>query len=155
FAFGIDPVDGDLPGDRRDDWPALREVRAYVRRTRDAVNRAALSGRADSTRWHIAFEHRLMHAETLAYTLNQMPIQRKLPPRAEAPSRRQARGDGGPVEIPAGTATLGRPRGDEGFGWDNEYEGHQVDVPAFAIDRHDVTNGQFREFVSAGGYRDR
>src|SRR5262249_23637406 len=155
FAFGIDPVDGDLPSDRRDDWPGLREVRAYIRRTRDTVNRAALSGRADSTRWHIAFEHRLMHAETLAYALNQMPLEVKLAPRASAPSRRAARSDAGPVGIPAGVATLGRARRDEGFGWDNEYEGHQVEVPAFTIDRHDVTNGEFLEFARAGCYRDR
>jgi formylglycine-generating enzyme required for sulfatase activity len=27
-------------------------------------------------------------------------------------------------------------------------------VPGFAIERHDVTNGRFLEFVEAGGYRD-
>src|SRR4051812_8638517 len=29
FAFGIDPVDGGLPTDQPDDWPAEAEVRAY------------------------------------------------------------------------------------------------------------------------------
>ena len=41
------------------------------------------------------------------------------------------------------------------FGWDNEYEAHSVRVPGFAIDRYKVTNGQFLEFLRAGGYQDR
>jgi formylglycine-generating enzyme required for sulfatase activity len=57
------------------------------------------------------------------------------------------------VEIPAGKATLGLPRAANGvFGWDNEFEDHLVDVPAFAIDAYNVTNGEFLKFVSEGGY---
>ena len=41
------------------------------------------------------------------------------------------------------------------FGWDNEFPILAVDVPAFAIDRHNVTNHAFLEFVEAGGYADR
>ncbi len=49
-------------------------------------------------------------------------------------------------EVPAGTAVLGRDRGD-GFGWDNEFARVEVDVPAFRIDRWKVTNGEYLEFV--------
>ena len=35
---------------------------------------------------------------------------------------------------------------------DNERPAHLVDVPAFWIDAAPVTNGQFRQFVEAGGY---
>ena len=38
----------------------------------------------------------------------------------------------------------------EGFGWDNEFEQHEVEVPAFAIAQHKVTNGDYLEFVKAG-----
>ena len=38
------------------------------------------------------------------------------------------------------------------FGWDNEYEAHTVNVPAFAIDRYMVTNQQYLDFINAGGY---
>jgi formylglycine-generating enzyme required for sulfatase activity len=51
--------------------------------------------------------------------------------------------------IPAGTATLGARRGD-GFAWDNEFDEHVVAVDAFAIDVHDVTNGDYLAFVRAG-----
>ena len=40
------------------------------------------------------------------------------------------------------------------FGWDNECPALGVEVAAFAIERHDVTNARFLEFVDAGGYRD-
>ena len=58
------------------------------------------------------------------------------------------------VDIPAGTATLGIPRGRESFGWDNEFEDQSVQVPAFAMDAHKVTNGEFLQFVREGGYDD-
>ncbi len=40
------------------------------------------------------------------------------------------------------------------FGWDNEHPALSTNVPAFAIERHDVTNEHYLEFVDAGGYRD-
>ena len=38
------------------------------------------------------------------------------------------------------------------FGWDNEFGELPVDVPAFTVDRHNVTNAEFLAFVEAGGY---
>jgi formylglycine-generating enzyme required for sulfatase activity len=56
------------------------------------------------------------------------------------------------IEIPAGRATLGLPRGSGQFGWDNEFEEHTVEVPAFAISKYNATNGRFLEFMADGGY---
>ena len=53
------------------------------------------------------------------------------------------------IEIPAGPATLGRARGD-GFGWDNEFERHQVRRSGLRHRQHKVTNGDYLEFVKAG-----
>ena len=58
------------------------------------------------------------------------------------------------IEVPAGRATIGARRGDIPFGWDNEFEAVEVHVPAFTIDRYNITNAAFLEFVEAGGYRD-
>ena len=150
FSFGIDPDSTALPADQPADWPAENEVRDYnarVRRTLDAAL-AQAPGNVPEELLHVAIEHRLMHAETFAYMLHHLPFERKVPPAfSTAPS--------GPppatrmVEIPAGPATLGRKHGD-GFGWDNEFEQHQVDVPAFAIARYKVTNGDYLGFVDAG-----
>ncbi len=152
FAFGIDPVGGNLPSDQPGDWPSLEQVRDYRAATRHALDTELATFR-DEQMLNVAIEHRLMHAETLAYLLHHLPFDRKKRARQDA----FFTGHGAAphmVTIPAGRATLGLgPEG--GFGWDNEFRGHIVDVPAFAIDAYNVTNGEFLEFVKAGGYLDR
>jgi len=159
FAFGIDPVGGGLPTDQPSDWPSMEVVREYVRKTRATIDEGlrnlSYSGSAEnqiSTLLNVAVEHRLMHAETLAYMLHQLPLDRKI--RHSEPLLEINRSlDQRSIEIPAGNATLGLRRTDENaFGWDNEYEAHAVHVPAFAIDKYMVTNGQYLEFVDADGY---
>lgn len=154
FAFGIDPVDGGLPDDPPAAWPALAEVRAYRDRARAAVDRSISELDRDpdrelADRFEVAIEHRLMHAETLAYMLHQLSYDRKRS--TPEPGSPPGRTTGTRVAIPSGAATLGRSR-DEGFGWDNEFERHTVAVPAFTIDTHAVTNGDFLAFVDGGGY---
>ena len=164
FAFGIDPVEGGLPTDKPKDWPSVDRIRDYNKRLREQLDNAIHSiGAKDSgftclehgRLLEVAIEHRLMHAETLCYMLHQLPVDRKFSqPVAEllpAPARGPRR-----VEILPGTATLGLPRSEGGpFGWDNEFEEHRVEVPAFAIDTYDVTNGDYLRFVQEGGYERR
>jgi formylglycine-generating enzyme required for sulfatase activity len=57
------------------------------------------------------------------------------------------------IEIPEGPATLGLPTDDDRFGWDNERGALTMQVPAFNIESHNVTNRQFMHFVQNGGYR--
>ncbi len=165
FAFGIDPVGGGLPSDRPSDWPSLEAVGDYVRRIRAALDEKLMDGSLESygpTRdgfpldslLHVAIEHRLMHVETLAYMLHQLPLDRKVsqenPLRlAPAPVNHRM------IQIPAGQATLGLTRGSETFGWDNEYEAHTVQVPEFEIGQYEVTNGQYLDFIASGGYETR
>ena len=166
FAFGIDPVGGGLPSDRPSDWPRLPEIDAYNLRVREELDRILKdSSPASAGRWqypeevilNVAIEHRFMHAETLAYMLHQLPIERKIAPGSYCPVGSPQPGPpiaARMIDIPAGTATLGIPRGRETFGWDNEFEIHSVQVPAFAIDAYKVTNGEFLQFMRAGGYDD-
>jgi len=162
FAFGIDPVAGELPSDRPQDWPARREVDTYNRRVR-----SELDGTIDKTLEHpseghpqflamleTAVEHRLMHAETLAYMFHRLPTVNKQSRRIEhrwPPMRVRHR----LVDIPAGPATLGLPKDSAQFGWDNERGAVTVNVPEFAIENHDVSNRQFLQFVEHGGYQNR
>jgi gamma-glutamyl hercynylcysteine S-oxide synthase len=159
FAFGIDPLGGGLPDDQPADWPPAQQVREYVAKVRDILDENIGAEHPDSrpqefsftTLLNVAVEHRLMHAETLAYMLHQLPIDRKVGhaqvEKLVAPPVKPRM-----IEVPAGAATLGLERTDKTFGWDNEYEATKVDVPAFAVDRYKVTNGQYLEFIRAGGY---
>jgi len=173
FAFGIDPTDGNLPDDPPSAWPSEGEVRRYCEATRRRIDEnlaerfAAPSEKTAEleTLLNVAIEHRLMHAETLAYLIHQLPYDQKHNSHPELPL-----GSGIGllkshfVDIPAGTATLGLPkteiegraagRNGEGFGWDNEFEENQQSVPAFRISAYPVTNGEFLEFFRAGGYND-
>jgi ergothioneine biosynthesis protein EgtB len=165
FAFGIDPVGGGLPTDQPADWPSIAAVQDYVRKIRDVLDEKLADALAHphlptsdgfplSTLLNVAIEHRLMHAETLAYMLHQLPLERKVrqsEPLIEVTDPVVHRS----VEIPAGAVTLGLPRGSGLFGWDNEYEAHTVNVPAFAIDQYKVTNQQYLEFITSGGYETR
>jgi iron(II)-dependent oxidoreductase len=152
FAFGIDPPPGQLPSDRPSDWPSLAEVDRYNQRVRDEIDE--LIDEVPPQLLHVAVEHRLMHAETIAYILHQLDYQKKVAPAfhpevetGPAPQPRM-------VEIPAGTAQLGvdNPELDHNgaFGWDNEFQALVVDAPAFSMAKHKVTNGEYLEFVRAG-----
>jgi iron(II)-dependent oxidoreductase len=165
FAFGIDPVGGGLPTDQPSDWPQITAVRGYVKKIRAVLDEKLADALADSqfptgdgfplsTLLNVAIEHRLMHAETLAYMLHQLPLDRKVR-QVESAISANPSVDHGSVEIPAGEITLGLACGSDSFGWDNEFNGHIVNVPAFAIDRYKVTNQQYLEFINAGGYEAR
>ena len=162
MRFGIDPVGGGLPTDKPSDWPAREEIEQYNQRLREELDRAIARALAQPSEGHpllmpmleVAIEHRLMHAETLAYMLHQLPADRKIAGRNEAVWK-TPRAKSHLVEIPAGRATLGlqRAQGDE-FGWDNEMDAHEVFVPEFAIDNYNVTNRDFLLFMQSGGYEE-
>jgi formylglycine-generating enzyme required for sulfatase activity len=147
FAFGIDPEEGRLPADNGSEWPRAEEVHRYNLRTREVIDDSLPNVPEEIV--HAAIEHRLMHAETMAYIVHQLPYEAK-----EGPAPERFAGGPAPqprmIEIPEGVAELGRGRA-EGFGWDNEYELVAEKVPAFSIDRHKVTNRQYLEFVREGG----
>jgi ergothioneine biosynthesis protein EgtB len=149
FAFGIDPVDGGLPQDQPADWPDVEEVLRYCCRVREGLDGAE----HNTELLHTAMEHRLMHAETLAYMFHQLPLDRKLA-EPQWPVASVGPVLAGRVDVPGGTATLGQVRG-TAFGWDNEFDEHTVDVPAFAIDRYKVTNAEYLNFMECGGYENR
>jgi iron(II)-dependent oxidoreductase len=164
FACGIDPVGGGLPDDKPSDWPALATVRDYVKRTRSSLDGKLADAHLESpsadpdfpiaTLLDVAIEHRLMHLETLAYMLHQLPLDRKIPQQSiPIPADQAAKSS--MQQIPAGPTTLGLRRNGDEFGWDNEFEAHTRHVSDYQIDQFKVTNQQFLDFIQAGGYRAR
>jgi len=165
FARGIDPHETAGPKETVADaaWPTREVVHQFAEEADHQVLRALANADVDRPgdalldRGEAVFailEHEAMHQETLLYMWHRLPLARKRRPAGYSP-----RTNGAPprhewIEIPAGRATLGVDRAAVPFGWDNEFSALTCDVPAFAIDQHDVTSQQFLEFVDAGGYRD-
>jgi formylglycine-generating enzyme required for sulfatase activity len=147
FAFGIDPPPGEMPNDGPDSWPELARVYEYRDRTRQRVDAAWHD--APEQKRHVAVEHRLMHAETLAYMLHGMDTARLVrpqpPPHEDGPKPESSM-----IPILAGEARLGQHDADD-FGWDNEFRPYHVAVPSFQVDRYPITNRQWLQFVEAGG----
>lgn len=164
FAFGIDPLGSHLPSEDASEWPDIARIRTYckdVRHTLDALLPHALDAErfgepndddAPSTAFlmDVAIEHRLMHAETLAYMINQSSAARRIRHTTPAPPVERRLDI---VRIPAGATTLGIDRdASRAFAWDNEHDAHRVAVPEFGISRCMVSNGEYLAFVAAGGY---
>ena len=96
----------------------------------------------------LVIQHELRHQETMLETL-QLRTDVEYPvPRASAPDR----APGGPeeVRVQEGTFVLGAV--DEPWALDSELPAHEVELPAFFVDRAPVTNGAFLEFVADRGY---
>jgi ergothioneine biosynthesis protein EgtB len=144
-------------------WPSRDEVRAFARACDEAVIAAMSSlpaGPVALEGLYTALEHEAMHQETLLYMWHRLPYEQKRGPRIE--DRGSVRGSAlvraetsASVVVPAGVAYLGARRDQVAFGWDNEFDAHDVHVPAFDIDTLPVTNAQYLEFVAAGGYENR
>jgi len=117
-----------------------------------SVARALAASAEIGTLLHVAIEHRLMHAETLAYLLHNLAFEKKVPHAVLAADERPAP-DAKMVTIPSGIATLGQPRDSLAFGWDNEFGMQRVLVPSFSISVFPVTNAEYLKFVRAGGYQ--
>jgi len=121
----------------------------------------------------MCFEHERIHLETSSVLIRELPLELvrrpaefpRLHPTARIVGADDAPGWKDPeagrdyppnplVEVPAGKASIGKETSFPSYGWDNEYGSRTPDVPPFAATRHLITNGEFHEFVAAGGYRE-
>src|SRR5262245_4112972 len=171
FARGIDPHETASSGQQATGdaaqaashearWPSRDVVRAFAeeadRQILDVLEREELDrpGHPLLDRAEAVFailEHEAMHQETLLYRWHRLPFTQKhkpagYRPRTEGVAPRQEW-----IEIPAGCATLGVSRDAIPFGWDNEFAATSEMVAPFAIERYDVTNARYLEYMEATG----
>ena len=130
------------------------ETRAYVAEVRDkaldALDRTPLTGRRLVDRgfaFGMIVQHEQQHDETMLAThqlrTGAPVLHACAPPAGSALPVREVLVPGGPFTM--GTST-------EPWALDNERPAHAAHVDAFWIDTAPVTNGQYAEFVAAGGY---
>lgn len=166
FCRGVDPdVDtGECHWHPQvpDVWPSLSGALEYRDRVRDAVFEsidALIPSESNDPMvrrcrvFQLALEHEYMHQETLLYMLQQLPIKEKKPPVLPLRYSFQPAPRCHVIKIAPGKARLGADFDELDFGWDNEFGQTIVEVQGFSIDSLPVTNGQFFEFVEAGGYK--
>lgn len=124
---------------------ALEEYLATVRGRILAHLDAGLLG-ASARLWHFILQHEAQHGETIT-------IVRRLAGFDGRPSACQAPGedDDGMIEVPGGSIRQGHD-GPEAL--DNERPSHHVAVDAFRLSKTPVSQGRFRRFIEADGYRE-
>jgi iron(II)-dependent oxidoreductase len=153
FERIFDPIK--TPRDDASSLPPLDEIEGYLAsiRARALDYLGTPEGSADWETFHLVLEHELQHQETLLYLLHLVEPSRKRALDGARPRRLPALEGlvpNGGLDVPAGSFEMGS--NGYPFAYDNERPVHRVEVAAFRIDRHPVTNAQFAGFVDSGGY---
>ena len=103
--------------------------------------------------YRMVLQHEYQHNETILQTL-QLKLGAPYSPLARydvpGPDSHRGAAPGAMVRFPGGSVDIGTD--DRSAAYDNERNCHRVDLAPFWIDIHPVTNGEFAEFISAGGY---
>ena len=142
--------------------PDLAAVRAY---------RAAIDGRmlellrdppaASLALIELGLQHEQQHQELMLTDLKHLLSCNPLAPAYQVTGSGGGAADGAPGEtveplvwhdLPGGLVTIGHAGA--GFAFDNETPRHQVWLTPFRLASRLVSNGEYLEFVDAGGYRD-
>lgn len=162
FAVGVDEMSWDDLNEAHYAWPAIPAVKAYRNQVRafvdELISTLPLDEKGitwDSPWWAImmSIEHQRIHLETSSVLIRQLPISevRPLdfwplcPEQGEAPENAMLKVHGGEV-------MLGKDFSDPLYGWDNEYGHKSFTIGAFQASRYLVSNGEFLQFMQAGGY---
>ncbi|MGE0130460.1 MAG: ergothioneine biosynthesis protein EgtB [Blastocatellales bacterium] len=136
--------------------PTVAETVRYRNHIDEAMRKflARVGERADAQKIlslvRLGLEHEMQHQELLVYDIKHLLCDVYDAPKNTAPAASET--VTGMVEIEGGLFALGYAGAD--FAWDNEKPQHSVFLQDFAIDRAPVSNGEFLEFINAGGYED-
>lgn len=162
FAIGVDEMSWDDLNDAHYDWPSVDEVRIYRNQVKQSI--LALIDRIDiqfpihwqSSVWPVVMgiEHERIHLETSSVLIRQLPIvavqsHESFP---ICPHQQGLVPTNGWVDVPAGKVSLDHQDPACVYGWDNEYGVHCAEVASFKAASMLVSNAEFMEFVTDGGY---
>jgi len=107
----------------------------------------------DGFAYEMVLEHEAQHQETILQTICLMTSESYVSPSRHLQPAGTAARAGEMIRVPGGSFLMGS--GPDGFAYDNERPCHEVNVGEFEIGRFPVTNGEYVEFLAAGGYEDR
>ena len=166
-AIGVDEMSWDDLDERHYPWPDVATLRHYRAAVRERVSLfihsmpLSLPIEWDSPAWVIlmGIEHERIHLETSSVLIRQLPIERvqAAPAWPVCPHQRHELAQlpaNSLLDLAGGMIRLGKPATDQTYGWDNEFGQREVNVAPFKASRMLVSNGEFLEFVLAGGYEE-
>ena len=164
FAIGVDEMSWDDLNETHYDWPSIADIREYRNQVNTALNKLideidfTLPVDWKSPMWPImmGIEHERIHLETSSVLIRQLPLEKvKSNPLfpactqvGNAPTNELLPGKGGKVRF-------GKEFDHHLYGWDNEYGTAEIDVPTFLASKYLVSNGEYLEFMAAGGYAEK
>jgi len=162
FAVGVDEMSWDDLNNNHYDWPQVQAVREYRNKAREVIlkvideTRLTLPIDWENPFWLVmmGIEHERIHLETSSVLIRQLPLDEVVAHRfgsicnemGDAPQN-------GLVEVDSMELLLGKPVNHPYYGWDNEFGSLRVNVPAFQASKMLISNGEFLQFVEAGGYQ--
>ncbi|KAI9723969.1 MAG: hypothetical protein M1812_000687 [Candelaria pacifica] len=169
FERGIDP-DVDNPehchahSEIPDSWPNLEDILVFQDRVRERVqglyhnSEAPIDSKLARALW-LAFEHEIMHLETLLYMLLQSD--KTIPPSGARPNFEHMAWEANLgatsnqwIAIPKRKVTIGMndPENSSGpdryFGWDNEKPPRVVDVHSFVAKARPISNEDYARYLN-------
>jgi 5-histidylcysteine sulfoxide synthase/putative 4-mercaptohistidine N1-methyltranferase len=161
FAIGVDEMSWDDLNEKHYNWPTVSEVWEYRQKVKAMVlsvidnTKLEMPITGDNPFWIImmGIEHERIHVETSSVLIRQLPLnmlkQNALGTRCynseNAPANRC-------LPVAGGDVVLGKPNNHRQYGWDLEYGENSAHVESFEASEYLISNGEFLEFVNAGGY---
>jgi ergothioneine biosynthesis protein EgtB len=138
--------------------PSIQEVKAYRRNVDQRM--AALIAQSSSSDAlaeliELGVQHEQQHQELMLTDVKHLLSMNPLAPAYSDLPFEGAAGTAAPLswkEFDAGIVGIGHAR--DGFCFDNELPRHRQFVEPYALASRLITNGEFLEFVEAGGYRE-
>jgi iron(II)-dependent oxidoreductase len=130
--------------------PSLSETRNYLANVLElTLERLAREPENERLRYFVRLctLHEDMHAEALHYTHQTLGYRSP----NSGPDPEFSSGSGPDLFFDGGTFRLGAEKNEERFVFDNEKWAHEVEVAPFSIASRPVTNGEYLEYVEAGG----
>ncbi len=161
-AVGVDEMSWDDLKPDNYQWPSVAEVREYRNKVKQLIldmiaeMPLQLPIQQDSLAWVIlmGIEHERIHIETSSVIMRMLELDYLSPdPAWPMCADSSTAPQNSLLEVAGKPITLGKPESNDTYGWDNEYGKLEVKVEDFQASQYLVCNGEFMDFIEAGGYQ--
>jgi len=166
FAIGVDEMSWDDLDEKHYQWPTVAEVKAYRDEVKKVVTELIKSKPLhlpihwDDPFWWVILmgcEHERIHLETSSVLHRQLDISD-----VTADGFWKISADNSPsypknslLDVDSGEVVMGKDYHEDFYSWDNEYGTHATPIDTFKASKYLVSNGEFMDFVTAQGYKNR